>query len=339
MGGRHSPERHAEYATRFAERLAAYHEGRVQALDPYQGDATPIRFKCDQGHVWKAQAGYVSRQTGCPECGVASRTVSHEEYAARVDGTIQLLERYTTVSQTIKAHCTVCETTWEGWPQQIARYGCPTCRKANTTRYDGVRLSHREYAKRVRVSAPTVKLLGEYRGYRYNIEVKCRVCSFRWSPKPQSLLLGKSNCTECSGHRRWSKAAIEWLEREARERRIRIRHAEYMGEQRIPGTRYYVDGLNVRDNIVFEFLGDKWHGHPGLKRKRGSFYGSYRKTMKRLYRIKRLGYTVIYIWESEYNMGKPATRLRGKRYVPGAHAKLRRFTLSSMGRNTERHES
>lgn len=72
--------------------------------------------------------------------------------------------------------------------------------------------------------------------------------------------------------------------------------------------RKAVDGYDPETNVVYEFLGDYWHGnldvfpknklHP--KRKI-----SYRKinsdTMLNLSKLKSFGYIVKYIWEKDWN--------------------------------------
>ena len=78
-------------------------------------------------------------------------------------------------------------------------------------------------------------------------------------------------------------------------------------ERYIPvGRGTTVDGFDSITNTVFEFLGDYWHGNPDRfspkktnpsnKQKFGTLY---LKTFDKLDSLIRVGYKVIYRWESE----------------------------------------
>jgi hypothetical protein len=67
------------------------------------------------------------------------------------------------------------------------------------------------------------------------------------------------------------------------------------------------DGYDPTTNTVYEFLGDYWHGNPNVFSKTelhshsGKTFGElYKKTKTKLDNYKKLGYNVVYIWESEY---------------------------------------
>ena len=72
---------------------------------------------------------------------------------------------------------------------------------------------------------------------------------------------------------------------------------------------YYVDG--IKDDVIYEFLGDYWHGNPLLYD--GSEYNEslnktfgelYENTFKRFYKLKMEGYEIQYIWENDWNKFK-----------------------------------
>ena len=71
---------------------------------------------------------------------------------------------------------------------------------------------------------------------------------------------------------------------------------------------YKVDG--IKDNKIFEFLGDFYHGNPNNKRfssnainkKCHTTYGElYNNTIKKLETLNNMGYKVYYIWENDWN--------------------------------------
>ena len=70
---------------------------------------------------------------------------------------------------------------------------------------------------------------------------------------------------------------------------------------------FYVDGINLENNIIYEFYGDFWHGNPEVYKQEdincvnGIRHGElFRKTIERENYLKSLGYEIISIWESEY---------------------------------------
>ena len=69
-----------------------------------------------------------------------------------------------------------------------------------------------------------------------------------------------------------------------------------------------VDGYDPKTNTVYEFNGDSWHGNPALfeptdiNHQNGKTYGElYIKTLAREKILKEAGYSIISIWESEFD--------------------------------------
>jgi len=69
--------------------------------------------------------------------------------------------------------------------------------------------------------------------------------------------------------------------------------------------RYVVDGYE--DGTIYEFYGDYWHGNPDkfpatdINKHTGCTFGDlYNKTVKREECLKRAGFSIITMWESEY---------------------------------------
>lgn len=112
-----------------------------------------------------------------------------------------------------------------------------------------------------------------------------------------------------------SKKACRTFDKIEKEQGIKIQHIHFDcdndisgSEFRIPGTRYHVDGL-VNKNIVYEFLGNEFHGFPenhpnhdcgkigGIRKI--PYIDLYNQTMKRFEIIANMGYTINYIWECD----------------------------------------
>jgi|ERR1035437_1554172 hypothetical protein len=72
--------------------------------------------------------------------------------------------------------------------------------------------------------------------------------------------------------------------------------------------KFLVDGIDINNKIVYEFLGDYWHGNPEIykcdeinRSNKECFGNLLQETYNRLNNIKNLGYNVKYIWERDWN--------------------------------------
>lgn len=129
--------------------------------------------------------------------------------------------------------------------------------------------------------------------------LQCNKCKNTWQACIYDVYHRRQECGLCS-NTVGSKIATKWLD----ELQITNREA------RIPNTKYVVDG--IVGSTVYEFLGDYWHGNPekfNLKDTNPSTNRTYvdllQQTISRFEDIKKLGYTIAYIWEDEYIHGRP----------------------------------
>ena len=90
---------------------------------------------------------------------------------------------------------------------------------------------------------------------------------------------------------------------------IRIQHAANQGDNRIPDSRYTVDGYDAQTNTVYEFQGCFWHGCPECypncsenhrRLEDRSMEEVYCYTQKKLQFLQDKGYNVVTIWECEW---------------------------------------
>lgn len=117
-------------------------------------------------------------------------------------------------------------------------------------------------------------------------------------------------CPTCA-QRPFSRPCISWLEQISVREQIHIQHAQNGGEFWIPGTNFKVDGFCSDTNTVYEFHGDFWHGNPA-KFDAEQLHPVCNKTMGELYQrtkqreeiITALGYNLVTLWESEWNIMK-----------------------------------
>lgn len=112
--------------------------------------------------------------------------------------------------------------------------------------------------------------------------------------------LGGSDCPKCRGN--ISKKEILWLDE------MNIPEKFRQHRIKLDNKIIKVDGYDPITNTVYEFLGDFWHGNLSLydktdvNRRSKKTFGELRKnTFARFRKLRKLGYTVVYIWENDYN--------------------------------------
>ena len=106
-----------------------------------------------------------------------------------------------------------------------------------------------------------------------------------------------------------SIVALEWLHWKADTTSRDIQHARNVGEYRIPGTRYRVDGYHDATRTVYEFHGCFWHGCPKCYKNKfechqrldgRTFDDVYKCTQRKIDSLRQKGYTVVEMWECEW---------------------------------------
>jgi Zn finger protein HypA/HybF involved in hydrogenase expression len=121
-------------------------------------------------------------------------------------------------------------------------------------------------------------------------------------------------CPKCA--RRISKPETEWLNFIGIPNDFIHRQVKLITNQTKRGQKkqIQVDGFDPKTNTVYEFYGDYWHGNPArfkginkfLKKR---FTTLYKNTMDRETRLKKAGYKIVSIWESDWNLLKSKTVL------------------------------
>ena len=109
----------------------------------------------------------------------------------------------------------------------------------------------------------------------------------------------------------YSRKAMAWLNRIEKEQGIILEHAERNKELRIDlgnGNYYLADGYCRKNNTIYEFNGDFWHGNPAkyepedINPKNGKTFGElHMKTIVKENVLKSMGFNVVSIWEEEFD--------------------------------------
>ncbi len=141
--------------------------------------------------------------------------------------------------------------------------------------------------------------VNKYISYGSNKKIvwKCSKCGGIWEATITHRALSGSGCPLCANCSSISKISQGWLDS------LGITAREYY----IKDLGFRVDGFDPKTNTVYEFLGDYWHGNPKT-RKINEINETISKTFGQLYqewldrkkRLEKSGYSVVYIWESDF---------------------------------------
>lgn len=180
------------------------------------------------------------------------------------------------------------------------------------------------FAKKLSISLPHyVVKEKDYTNTASPLRAYCKKheCSFV-IPNPDVAIRQKCrSCPQCLlDTRSYSPASLEWIKYAARTLRFQeraVRTAVNGGEVFLTGIGK-VDGFHKRSGTVFEFHGDVYHGNPKLFSASdtphpykdvtaGELLASTRRKERA---IRKAGYTLIVIWESDWK--KLKGKLHGK---------------------------
>lgn len=307
----------------FKKHLRERYGSKIKLLGPYKRWNEPIPYVCHNGHEGLKKPDHLLRR-GCAECSGLKRKTQKEynqQVADKHNDKITVLGRYVNDSIKVELQCKKCEHIWLSAPGDTIRggCGCPVCANKRR-RKQPHKLNTEQYLSRLQEFESYLVPETKINGLNKLVWHKCKGCSERIKVRPEHVLRFKKDCTRCRKAFKgapFSNVALEWLEYEAKQRKIKIRHARNGGEHKIEGTRQKVDGYCKKHKIVFEFLGDVWHGNPDRFEwddychpfKEATTEELFSTTFERLKGLVNKGYRVIYIWESSWKKGKPSREL------------------------------
>lgn len=121
-----------------------------------------------------------------------------------------------------------------------------------------------------------------------------------FSQTPISHMRG-AGCPKCGVGKNISKSETLWLNS------LNIPETFRHQTLKIKNKRFIVDAFDSANNIIYEFLGDFYHGNPkkfnsdDINPKLKISYGTlYNKTVKKIKFFEKMGYKVIFIWEKDW---------------------------------------
>lgn len=185
--------------------------------------------------------------------------------------------------------------------------GCPTCGK--------IRSAINRSKTQKEIIQEFIAIYGDiydysetiYAGCKTKITIRCKECNAYFDKWPSNHLIGQG-CPRCFIS--VSKPEIAWLDS------LSIAKEYRQSVVKIERRRFSVDAFDTNTNTIYEFYGDYWHGNPYKydqdKRNdqcKKTFGELYQKTMARESALITAGYTLITIWESDWNALKKTQKL------------------------------
>lgn len=269
----------------------------------YLGGKKRIRIICPtHGAFEQNAANHIYLGRGCPKCSTGM-LLTKEEWIVKAQNTHGAFFDYSKVefSGVKKQVLIICPI--HGEFLQIAEkhfdYGCQVCGGNKP-------LTVQKFIERaiiVHGNKYDYSLVKELNGTHNKLDIVCPKHGL-WRQTPANHLRGQG-CKYCSVGNSSKKEQL-WLDdcgvpNDQKHRNVFIH---------IGGKKLCVDGVYQEQKVVYEFLGDFWHGHPirfdpnklnGVNKKR--FSELFAATVDRIRLLRKHGYKVISIWESSFDKG------------------------------------
>jgi len=281
----------------------------------YIGCKYPVMIICQTHGLFLQKPISHLNGAGCPQCKIQykSKTIL-ESFIIKANNIHDHKYNYENVvyinrTEPVKIKCPFHGVFFQKPTDHLNNGGCKKCglekrgESRRITQEDFIKRSNEihnykyEYSESVYITAKTkVKILCKIHGSFFQ--------------NPYDHMTG-SECMKCT--KLISKKETIWLDM------LNIPN-EYRNI-RIPGLkRKIVDGFDPITNTVYEFYGDFWHGNPIVycssdtnpecKKTFGELYDA---TIKREILIKEAGYSLISIWELDFNKMLKEQKLQNRR--------------------------
>lgn len=287
-----------------------------------------VRIACPNGHVFYVRALTHLRGDGhCPDCRseiLALPKILKEEVIRRCVETHGNLYSYDEVeyegtNQPLKnIRCSA-----HGLFTMIASNhyfggsGCPKCghekiAQARTKPFSSfLEFVYKNIGPHISIDEET------YVDRSHPATMTCTIHNFSWKQIPEYLIQDPvPRCNQCkNSHSGFSAAALIWLHDEESKSGIRTQNHINGGEYAIfleksdsfGRKSYKVDGYCKETNTVYEYDGDYWHGNLEIYDP-AAFHPIIGKPYEELFAmthikhetIRKLGYTLVSIWDSQY---------------------------------------
>lgn len=137
------------------------------------------------------------------------RKRTHDEFVNDIsikNPNIEIIGQYIDNRTHVSVKCLKHDVIWDTIPQSLyLGMGCELCRVEKIS--SAHRTKRDDFVKAVESINPNVEIIGEYKGQRKQIEVRCKVHNIIWNPRADSILDGRG-CKECAKEKQSVALAI-----------------------------------------------------------------------------------------------------------------------------------
>lgn len=263
----------------------------------YVNNHTDVKIGCLTHGFFNQRPNNHLTGAGCPVCSKNDKCTKEKfikksvlEHGNKYDYSKFVYVDYTTKGKIV---CPKHGNFWQNPNHHLSGQGCPRCGKENSSilqrsnSKEFIEKSNKKHNHKYDYSKVN------YINNRKDIEIVCKSHG-SFFQSPQEHLQG-NGCPKCTS--RISKPEIEFLDY--------LKVPDTKENRQVYIEKKKVDGLI--GNVVYEFLGDYYHGNPKIYNPKDynqichkTFGELYSDTFKRFRKLKKLGYKVNYIWESDW---------------------------------------
>lgn len=314
------PYREPMTLERHQESVLAISEGWVECIAKkyLPNGKGQMDYRCTEcGHVWKMFANNACKGHWCPVCRKAQeredRLAECAKQLRQVHGRKIKVVDTSDFQHTQSGHVTFQCSKGHQWSTQYAvvlkGHGCPACQYANLSKNNRTPLAEVK-EKLAEMWQGEIKYVRGYTRVNNAATFRCQK-GHEWSTPVKHVLSGTSGCPSCAMGN-GSRSCANWLDGIMAETGIHIEHLGNGSERKISlhdGRQIRVDGYCEALNTVYEFHGSAFHGDPQWYEPDAHCHPFnpevtakelYDATMQRDSAIRKSGYQLVVIWESEY---------------------------------------
>lgn len=194
----------------FIEQLATISPS-IEVQGEYLNTNTKIQVRNKNcGHSWYATPNSLLRGSNCPQCAGNTKK-THSQFVkelSNVNPYVSVLGKYINATTKIAVRCNTCGKEFLMAPNALLNgHGCSTCNHAKgIANHKGKThlKTTEEVIQQLQIINPQIEVLGEYTRSKEPMQVRCKICSYEWSPQAGSLLRGHG-CPECARQKRKKK--------------------------------------------------------------------------------------------------------------------------------------
>lgn len=269
----------------------------------YINNFTKVKIICNKHGFFLQRPNSHLMGEGCPKCKIDKliqrNTKNEKYYRDKIKKKHGLKYEYPNFSIKNKKITILCKKHGifrQDFHHHLCGRGCSKC--SNTYNYSTDEFIKR--AKKIHNQKYDYSKV-KYKNNKTKITIICKKHG-KFLQNPGSHIAGKG-CPKCTF--KISKPEIEFLDF----LNIKNRHV-YI-------KPYNVDGYDKRKKIIYEFLGDFYHGNPEIFNKNDynkichkTFGELFLKTIKKFKKLKHMKYKIKYIWENDWNNFKKGFPLK-----------------------------